>query len=163
MDLVPLEVFNNIFKPKHYILLFDVSINFRLKVCNFLSNKPPDCDYIDLAIKLHSLNFLSWWKYKGFPIHFRYYPRYYLMRCFDTKTLLEWVFDNKELTSYDYHELYERAIVAKSIPMLNWIYSRDIFSPIATFSKDKCLVDSTWGNTELYQWLLDHDPIPNQK
>lgn len=77
LDIIPFEVFTKSFKSGHYVLLFDVSKDFRLKVCNYISSidrnstERPN-NYVSsvniIEEPRNSLSFLKWLKFKGFVL-----------------------------------------------------------------------------------------------
>ncbi len=161
LEIVPFEIFSSIFKIKHYILLFDVSKDFRSKVCKFLPNdRSKFVYYPEWAIELNAIGFSKWWKYKQFPMKFYMSFPHYFITYFNSLDMLEWIYNNTELTPDDYHDIYARAIILKSIPMLDWIYARDIYSHI-TMDPYLCHLSD---DDETSRWLLDHHAIQkNQK
>ncbi len=66
-DVVPFEVFSDLFNQEHYIRLFNVSKYCREEVCKYILNHK-DANFMDCAAEIGDLNIMKWLKYIGIQI-----------------------------------------------------------------------------------------------
>ncbi len=150
---IPFETLLEYFEPEHYILLFDVSKEFRHKVCKSIKD---ESDFLSAAINLNVVHFMKWWKYKGYS--FPDASEDYINLCIekDSLDMAQWIFDNLESPDDDvpdsYCGFYFTAVKHENIRFLDWIYSKDEYHYLVT---DTYSFRNT-KNNEVRQWLHQH-------